>query len=172
MRRFSVATVIASLAALCCFALVLASILGASNCGGNSAALYKVLRFALVVRESAQRRPDGTFSLASATEEERGDFASITDGSWTGSARYLVSTQPFRTSPGAPRRMLIVCDRAFSNVPRRLILANAPTHAVAFSDGSNALISKERFAALDLSSFTPLDQFLAETAANGQQPRE
>jgi hypothetical protein len=163
MRRFSVATVIVCLAVLPCVGLILPSILGATNCGGNSAALAHVSMYSKIVYMVADRRPDHTFSLASATPEERERIASITHPAWIGTGRYLISTQPVRVLPGEPRRMVIVCNRPFRNVPRRYLFANPPTHAVAYSDGTIELISEECYAALDRSSFIPADQWLAKT---------
>ena len=162
MREFRVAMVIVCLAAFSCLAIVLPSILDAYNCGGNSAALAAVTTYSMIVDLGAERRADHTFSLASATPEERERIASATSPTWIGTGRYLISTQPVRVLPGEARHMIIVCDRAFSNVPRRYLFANPPTHAVAYSDGTTEMISKERYAALELSSFIPADQWLAE----------
>ena len=167
MREFRVATVIVCLVMLSSVGLVLPSILAASNCGGNSAALARVSVYSKIVSFGAERRPDHTFSLASATPEEREWITSATRPGWIGDGRYFISTRPVHVALGEPRRVVIVCNRAFRNVPRRFLFANPPTHAVGYSDGTTELISRERYAALDLSTFIPADQWLAKFDPQG-----
>jgi hypothetical protein len=132
-----------------------------SNCGGNTAAIWNVRQYCLIVEMAAASRPDHRFAIAAATPQEREDLAAVARGPWTGGARYLVSTQPYQAGASGPRRLIIVCDTPFRNVPRRLI-PSPPTHAAAYSDGTVALISVSEYAALDHSVLVPLDQFLAD----------
>ena len=139
-----------------------------SNCGGNSAAISNVRQYYAIVEVAAASRPDHRFSIASATPQEREDLAAAARGPWTGGARYIVSTQPYQAGARGPRRLIIVCDTPFRNVPRRLI-PYPPTHAAAFSDGSVALISVAEYAALDHSVLVPLDQLLADQGPSSQE---
>jgi hypothetical protein len=139
-----------------------------SNCGGNSAAIWNVRQYYVIVELAAASRPDHCFTSASATPQEREDLAAVARGPWTGGARYLVSTQPYRAGARGPRRLIAVCDTPFRNVPRRLI-PPPPTHAAAFSDGSVALLSVAQYAALDHSVLVPLDQLLADQRQSSRE---
>jgi hypothetical protein len=124
----------------------------------------------MILELAAASRPDHRFAIASATPEEREELAAVAEGSWTGGARFLVATEPYEARAPGPRRLLIVCETAFRNVPRRLI-PPAPTHAAAYSDGSVALISASEYAALDHSKLVPLDQLLADQTSLQQASR-
>lgn len=137
-----------------------------SNCGGNSAALHDVKWYALVVQQAAEENLERQFSISESTPRERAELAHIADDFWIRGARFWVSPLPQRIDAGQPPRLLIVCDRAYRNVPRQLIGSAPPTHAAAFSDGSCRLISIEEFAAIDRSSLVPLDELLARTSAD------
>jgi hypothetical protein len=147
------------------FAVLLAILAGmpdsGSNCGGNSAAIWNVHQYYMIVDSAATSRPNHRFTIASATPQEREDLAAVARGPWIGGARYLVSTQPYQAGAHGPRRLIIVCDTPFRNVPRRLIPSD-PTHAAAYSDGTVALITASEYAALDHSVLLPLDQMLAD----------
>jgi hypothetical protein len=149
------------------FAVLLAILAGmpnsGTNCGGNTAAIWNVRQYYLVVEMAATSRPNHRFTIASATPQEREELAAVARGPWIGGAHYLASTQPYHAGAGGPRRLLIVCDTPFRNVPRRLI-PSTPTHAAAYSDGTVALISVSEYAALDHSELIPLDQLLADQA--------
>ena len=156
--RWTLRTVLLWIAA---FAVLLAILTdlpnSASNCGGNSAAIWNVRQYFLIVEMAAARRPDHRFAIASATREEREELAAVARFSGAGRARFLASTQPYQAGAPGPRRLIMVCDTPYRNVPRRLI-PSSPTHAAAFSDGSVALISVSEYAALDRSVLVPLDQ--------------
>lgn len=138
-----------------------------SNCGGNSAALHNVRQYYVILEMAAASRPGHRFAIASATPEEREELAAVARYSWTGAARFLVSTQPYQAAAPGPRRMIIVCDTPYRNLPRRLI-PPPPTHAAAYSDGSVDLISVSESAALDHSVLVPLDQLLADQTLSSQ----
>jgi len=66
------------------------------------------------------------------------------------------------------RRILIVCDKAYTNGTSAFIndfvnrFWHAPlAHAVGYSDGTVGLISPAEFAALDLSHFKRLDELFS-----------
>lgn len=136
--------------------------LRSTNCGGNPAALWCVDRCSLIVRMAAAGSPDHRFHLSDVTAEERHELEDI---AYTPpeirNVRFLVSSARDPDQGSGPRRVIVVCDRPFRNVPRRLIGLAPPTHAAAFSDGSTGLISVGEFAALDRSTFVPLNECLA-----------
>lgn len=126
-----------------------------SNCGGNSAALNDVRIYALIARQ-APEGPDSPFVFEDLTHEEQSWLRRMLDDFWLNGAGFLVDPRPDRLAPAEPKRLLIVCDRAFRNVPRNWIGSAPPTHAAAFADGSTALISEAEFAVIDRSVLVPL----------------
>jgi len=165
-RRLQLA---ASMALALIAALALFPATQGSNCGGNSAALHAVKWYALLVQLAAEENPERRFSIAEATPRERAELARIADDFWIAGARLLISPLPHHIDAGGPPRLLIVCDRAYRNVPRRRIGIAPPTHAAAFSDGSSRLISTEEFTAINRSSLVPLDDALAGTSPNRKE---
>lgn len=130
----------------------------ASNCGGNSAALSNVRLYVLLARMGAMDSPDQTFCVMTVTPERRKELADVEHDHWIPNARFLVSTALLSEQRSQSRRIIVVCDTPYSNVPRRWIGSAPPTHAAGFSDGSAGLISPAQFAALDKSSFALLDE--------------
>jgi hypothetical protein len=130
----------------------------ASNCGGNSAALYRVRVYVLTARVCAMDNPDHTFRVMTVTPEQRKELADLAHDHWIPSARFLVSTAPLSDDRSQSPRIIIVCDTPYNNVPRRWIGSAPPAHAAGFSDGSVQLISPIQFAALDKSAFSFLDE--------------
>jgi hypothetical protein len=90
-----------------------------SNCGGNSEALNDVKLYALTLQWAAEARSDHQFDIASATLGQLKELRDLASG--PAGARYLVSPQPYRHPPTGQKRIVIVCDRTFTNVPRRLV---------------------------------------------------
>lgn len=131
-----------------------------SNCGGNSAALAHMYFYESFASEAAARSPDHRFRVTAITPEQREQFALVRHSSWNSNARHLASTLPYPDPPAAPRRIIMVCERPFTNVPRRLLWPSPLTHAAAFSDGTVGLISVAEFAALDRSTLKPLGELL------------
>ena len=130
------------------------------NCGGNSAALSDMRYYELIASNAAAGSPDHRFCVTSATSEQREQLAFVTQGR-NSNARYLASTSPYPDPPGTPRRIIMVCERSFTNVPPPLLWPSPPAHAVAFSDGTVGLISVADFEALDRSTLKPMDELLA-----------
>jgi hypothetical protein len=134
----------------------------ASNCGGNSAALFVVSQYATIARMAAEESADRTFRVAAVTTEQREQLAHIARYHWIPNARFLVSTTPLSDQQSQPRRIIAVCDTPYCNVPQHKFgwwtIPAPATHAAAFSDGSTALISTAEFAALDRLSFRFLDE--------------
>ena len=81
-----------------------------------------------------------------------------------------------RVDAAADKRIIMVCDHPYDNVPQRIFGRSPMAHAVAYSTGESGLISPAEFVQLDLSAFIDL-QMLTETTrvesdgpANGSQP--
>lgn len=129
-----------------------------TNCGGNSAALSRVQEYALVASMTASDNLEHTFRVNAVTPDLRKQLAELAHCRWIPNARFLVATAPLYTNESRSRRVIIVCDTPYRNVPRRWMGSAPPAHAAGFSDGSAALISPAEFAALDRSSFTYLDE--------------
>jgi len=142
-----------------------------TNCGGNSAALSDCQTYVLALLVEAADNPGHPFLLTNISPETRKEFAFIArPNHWIRKAHYLVSTEPLIGAelpiPKDPknRRILIVCDTPFTNVPeRRFWHAPPPIHVVGYSDGATGLISPAEFAALDRSTFKRLDELFPES---------
>jgi hypothetical protein len=167
LRCFSVATVLAVLTWGCFAAVELMA--RASNCGGNSAALSYARMVMLEFKygggdatqfEAAKLSPDATSKLTR--------MMSRVDG-WTGGATFLVQTNYQFTAEGERRELVLVCNKAFGNVPKpsafNLWRQNL-AHVAGYSDGTVELISPKQFASLDLSRFTDVRQYQAQHTAN------
>ena len=134
-----------------------------TNCGGNTAALSKCQNYHAAVWVEASDITGQSFFITNVTGKAREQFAEMArDKSWTGQAHYLVSTQAFIPTKSEDHRILIVCDRAYTNVPKHWYWHAPPTHAVCYFDGRSGLISPSEFAALDLSMFKRLDELFPE----------
>ena len=129
-----------------------------TNCGGNSAALAQVQSIALIARAGTFDTPDHSFRFTAVDADQREQLTHYSRTHWLRNARFLVSIDPVLEHEAQPRRIIVVCDTPYRNVPRRWIGSAPPTHAAGFSDGSHGLISTAEFAALDRSKFTPLDK--------------
>jgi hypothetical protein len=129
-----------------------------TNCGGNSAALVQVTEIAIVARLGTFDTPDHSFRFSTANAEQREQLSYLSRTHWLHGARFLVSTAPVSKHEAEPRRIIVVCDTPYRNVPRQWIGSAPPTHAVSFADGSKGLISVAEFAALDHSALVPLDE--------------
>ena len=130
------------------------------NCGGNSAALSTAIEYARYAFVLGMDNPDRLFRISENDRKYLAGFAQ--DTTWLKGARFLVYTNAVLEDKSAPRRLIIVCDTTYRNVPRRQIswwiIPAPPTHAAGYSDGTAGLISPKEFAALDRSSFAFLDE--------------
>ena len=133
-----------------------------SNCGGNSAALAEVRCIALAAVVYASDAPDHTFRFTIPTAWQRGELAHYGRTHWCRDARFLVSISPIFEQERQQHRIITVCDKPYTNVPRQRFGSAPPTHAAGFSDGSCGLISKAEFAALDRTMFIPIDELYRE----------
>ena len=137
-----------------------------TNCGGNSAALNEVHGIALAALVYASDAPDHSFRFTTPTALQRGELVHYGRTHWCPRARFLVSTAPIHEVPfplqpehtRQQRRIITVCDTPYTNVPRQRFGSAPPTHAAGYSDGSYGLISLAEFAALDRTTFVPIDE--------------
>jgi hypothetical protein len=127
-----------------------------TNCGGNSAALTTVRTYVALARVEAMDSPVHAFHVTSATPQQREQLAQLPGKFWLRRAHFLVSTVPV-AAESTERRVIIVCDTPYTNVPRRWLGSAPPVHAAGFSDGSTGLISTTEFAALNRTSFVALN---------------
>ena len=158
MYLYCISTLIAGL-------ILLGRIPSTTNCGGNSVALSGCGEYVMAVLTCAADAPGKSFPVTNPSPELREQFAGIAHRTaGIHGAHYLVSTLPvFGKAPPiqrdpANRRILIVCDTSYRNVPQHLLWQAPAAHAVGYSDGTTGLISPSEFAALDRSAFKPLDQ--------------
>jgi hypothetical protein len=128
-----------------------------TNCGGNSAALAAVGCYARMANFDAKENPAHTFNILTVIQEHREEVSLLPGRSWLRRAHLLVSTTPLTSDRTQPRRVTIVCDTPYNNVPEHRLRTAPFTHAAGFSDGSAALITRVEFASLDISSFVDLD---------------
>lgn len=136
-----------------------------TNCGRNSAALTDCGSFANLMVALADDKPNQPFLITNVPPEYREEFSRLArPDHWIPKAHFFVSTQPLvGTALDAQRdrknrRILIVCDTPYTNVPERQFWHAPPTHAVGYSDGTTGLISPAEFAKLDFSTFKRLDE--------------
>jgi hypothetical protein len=129
-----------------------------TNCGGNNAAQVYVRGVAVTMFLFAYESPDKQFSVGSATPQQRRELESWAVGWGISSGDILISTRPLQSDCNSSRQIVAICDRPFTNVPRYRFRRAAPSHAVAFSDGTSTLMSARQYAALDRSYFVPLNE--------------
>jgi hypothetical protein len=139
-----------------------------TNCGGNSAALASVHRIAIAATVRASDPPDHRFHFAAVSGSNRDEFADYAYNHWLPGAHFLVCRTP--VIEGEPKRIIVVCDTPYGNVPRRWIGSAPPAHAAAYSDGSYGLISAQEFAAVDRSAFVPLDELYPRGSKSSAAP--
>lgn len=78
------------------------------------------------------------------------------------SAKFLAKRGGLQIDRQGPREVIVVCDRAYDNVPQRLLWRAPMTHAVGYSTGETGLISPEEFAQLDRREFIDLSTMESE----------
>jgi hypothetical protein len=137
-----------------------------SNCGGNSAALNDVKLYVLMVELGINDTVDRTFRVTALTGDQRDELSRVVRDHWIRGARFLVSTNPVHEADLKSRRILIVCDTPFQNVPQRRFGSAPPTYAVGYSDGTKGLLGVGEFAALDFTTFRFLDELIQPASTN------
>jgi hypothetical protein len=128
-----------------------------SNCGGNSAALAVCKSYCLILSLTVSENSDAPVSVANLPAQYHDELARLARYHWVASARFLVSTALVTRETLSRPQVIIVCDTAYRNVPRRRFFKASPAHAVGYSDGTTALISPAEFNKLIKGSFVPLD---------------
>ncbi|MCP5426633.1 MAG: hypothetical protein H6966_00025 [Chromatiaceae bacterium] len=146
-----------------------------SNCGGNSAALAACKGYVTVLQLWAADHDGQSFRIDQADMQTRRELGRLPGASWIRSARLMARSDDVRVDAADEKRIIMVCDHAYDNVPQRIFGRSPMAHAVAYSTGETGLISPAEYARLDLSGF--IDLTLTEPmkvepdgAANGSQP--
>ena len=134
-----------------------------TNCGGNNAARNVVQCYAIIAQNAADESASGEFLVTSATPMQLKQLSQIARDPWLRGGQLLVSTTPYRLAPSEPRRLIVVFDRPFRNVPRYVFGEAPPTHVAGYSDGSTALLTVKEFAALDRSTLIPLSEIVLQS---------
>jgi hypothetical protein len=129
-----------------------------TNCGGNSATLAQIFNITLIARIGAQDSPEHSFRFTAVNSQQREQLSDGARNHWLPGARFLLSTIPVSMQEDQPRRIIVVCNTPYRNVPRKWIGSAPLTHAAGFSDGTCSLISPAEFGALDFSTFASLDK--------------
>jgi len=161
-RRFVIAAGLIVALPLCAAAL-LPLLARTSNCGGNSAALAACKGYITVLRLWGYENEGHMFHFDQTDQETRRSLGHLPGASWIHSARLLARLDDVRIDPVAEKRILMVCDHPYDNVPQRRFGRSPLAYAVAYSTGETGLISADEFARLDLSDFIDL-QALPSTA--------
>src|SRR4051812_23509122 len=91
---------------------------GVSNCGGNNAARPFVEMYAATMIRLADEMSTREFTMAAATVDQRRELAAGSSGWGISRSDILVKRNTVRLGPTAKRQIIVVCDRAFTNVPR------------------------------------------------------
>lgn|GEM_PF-950299 len=165
MKRRNVVSIVVSTAiVLVAAALVLPS-LNRTNCGGNSAALAACRAYILFLQTWSADHPGEAFRLDRADAETLHDLSHLPGTEDLRAARLLAARGDVRINPAAAKRIILVCDHAFDNVPRRWWGRAPMTHAAAYSTGEVGLMTSQEFARLNITNFVDL------IASNTGEPR-
>lgn len=98
-----------------------------------------------------------SFCITKLTPRQLEHILPLAGANWLPQAHFLVSYAPL-VAGSAERRVIIVCDTPYTNVPQHRFFSAPPTHAAGFSDGTTGLITPTEFSALDRKSFVALDE--------------
>jgi hypothetical protein len=139
-----------------------------TNCGGNSTALSVVSDITMQAHMYQHDPSVPKFSFLALTDEQRRNLGySVSDhrlhtmsGHQLRKVRYLVSIDPMTLDDPPGRRVIVVCDAPFRNVPQRFFFKAPPSHAAGYSTGIVDLLSESEFANLPWSKFAYLDELL------------
>jgi hypothetical protein len=145
-----------------------------SNCGGNSAALAACKGYITVLELWAADHDGRSFHFDQADTNATRELGRLPGASWIRSARLLARLDDVRMDTAADKRIIMVCDHPYGNVPQRIFGRSPMAHAVAYATGETGLISPEQFARLDLSGFVDLQTLAVtgkvEPAGGGEPP--
>ena len=138
-----------------------------SNCGGNSAALSACKAYITILQLWAADHHGESFHFDQADTQTRQQLGRLPGASWIRSGRLMARLDEVRVEAAADKRIIMVCDHPYDNVPQRIFGTSPMAHAVAYSNGETGLISPQQFARLGLSGFVDL-QSLAVTGRSNQ----
>ncbi|MEK6705223.1 MAG: hypothetical protein AABZ06_05495 [Bdellovibrionota bacterium] len=162
-KRLLICSALLFIAGAC--VLILPAMHRVSNCGGNSAALSACNSYAQILAHWEATHNGKRFSLSKVDPEFKRYLSDLPGADWVRSARLLAKTEDVTIDVFGPKRVIIVCDTAYDNVPQRYIGKAPMTHAVGYSNGQAGFITPEEYLKLDLSSFIdlqPLQSYNAE----------
>jgi hypothetical protein len=127
-----------------------------TNCGGNSAAMTTCGILVARLEYWAEQHPGQPFDFNRADPRFRNELKQLADCCWIRSGLFLARANGVVIDRDGPSQIVVVCNRAFDNVPQRAFFKPPRTHAVGYSTGDVGLISEAEFAKLDLSAFVAL----------------
>jgi hypothetical protein len=127
------------------------------NCGGNTAAVHVCQSYALILSLIVSENSEEAISATNLPASYHDELARIARYHWVPGARFLVNTELVTRETLNSRQIVIVCNTAYRNVPKRRFIKAPSTHAVGYSDGTTALISTADFHMLNKAPFIPLD---------------
>lgn len=159
-KRFLIAAGLVAALTLCVLTL-LPLLFRPTNCGGNSAALAACHGYVKILQLWTAGHKGQSFRFELAGEETRRHLSELVGSPWLRSARLLAKLDNVRVDPAFEKSIIMVCDRAYDNVPERIFGRSPMAHAVAYSTGEIGLISPEDFARLDLEGFIDLQALTA-----------
>jgi hypothetical protein len=147
-------------------ALSFTPILRPTNCGGNSSALNTVRHLSYFALNASMERPDRVFNFSKLSETETRHLAALADSAWNRPAKFYVKSGDMSFST-TTHKIIALCNTPYRNVPERAIWfwPPAPTHAVAFSDGTVALVSPAEYANINQSELLDLAAIVAQKPA-------
>src|SRR5207247_8604309 len=127
-----------------------------SNCGGNSAALSACKAYITISHCRAADHHGESFHFDQADTQTRQQLGRLPGASWIRSGRLMARLDEVRVEAAADKRIIMVCDHPYDNVPQRIFGTSPMAHAVSYSNGETGLISPQQFARLSLSGFVDL----------------
>jgi hypothetical protein len=150
-RRIWPLIVLLSVFAVVAFGTFLPMTSRRTNCGGNSAAMAACSDVGAALAWITSERGTNTLHLATLSEAERKEFKSIAGLSWLGNATVLINPRVDFDSTNDV--VLAICNRAYRNVPQKLIGQAPPTHAALIHNRGVVLLPVEEFNRLNLDGF-------------------
>ena len=143
-----------------------------SNCGGNSAALAACQGYVTFLQVWTDEHGGKAFDYDPSDRTAIHQLKNLPGARWIQRSPLLAKLEGVRIEPNATKMVIMVCGRAYDNVPQRRFGRSPMTHAVAYSTGETGLVSSEAFSRLDLNGFVDL-HLLKEppTAEPGAKPK-
>ena len=133
-----------------------------SNCGGNSAALVACRGAMGCLRLIYSNNGDKPIRISGLNKDEI-QLLEIPKNTmrWIDSAElYIFAGEIDFLIKSNNKHIIVVCDKAYDNVPRKVFCRAPERHAVGYSDGSTGLISKMDFKNMNLGNYINLQEIL------------